>query len=145
MKRLATGLSPTRLLLGLGALACVASCQITHQKMSPADLPSTLFEATVYRGGTGAPAVILDDPNDDVLLSPGRDAFQFKKQGLQMPEKYLKELAWRPPVYRLQHIESGEVLGYLLLSPELEWLVSYDKDKKGVNVWIEDPDALGGP
>jgi hypothetical protein len=145
MKRSVTGLFPTRLVLSLGALACLASCQICHQKMSPTDLPSTLFGATVYRGGTGAPAVILDDPNDDVLLSPGRDAFQFKKQGLQMPEKYLKELAWRPQVYRLQYIESAKVLGYLLLSPELEWLVSYDKDKKGVNVWIEDPDALGGP
>jgi hypothetical protein len=104
------------------------------------DLPDTLFEASVYRSCSAAPAAILDDPNDDVLLSPSIDKYRFKKQGLRPPQKYLKEFSWSPPeIYRLQHRETGNVLGYLLISPELEWLVRYNKDKGEVRIWIEDP------
>lgn len=124
------------LLLSLGVMACVT---LSHQKISPEDLPETPFEATLYRSGTGAPAVILDNPNDDVRLIVGIDKIGFKKQGLHTPQKYLKELGWRPEVHRLQHRETGNVWGYLLMSPELEWLVSYHKGGEEVSVLIEDP------
>lgn len=132
-------LSPLGLLLSLGALACATLSQLSYQRISPVDLPDTLFEASVYRSSTAAPAAILDDPNDDVLLSPSIDKYRFKKQGLRPPQKYLKEFSCSPEVYRLQHRETGNVLGYLLISPELEWLVRYNKDKGEVRVWIADP------
>jgi len=129
----------------LVALACLASCQISYQKINQRDLPNTLFETTAYRSGTGAPAVILDDLNDQVLLSPRKDVSQFKKEGLKKPEEFLDYRGWRPEIYRLQHRETKHVWGYLLLSPELNWLVQYDKNRSEVRVWIEDPHTLAGP
>ncbi|MDY6951613.1 MAG: hypothetical protein SWE60_08880 [Thermodesulfobacteriota bacterium] len=134
-----------RLPVALVALACLASCQIAYQKIHERDLPKTLFETTVYRSGTGAPAVILDDPNDQVLLSPRKDVSQFKKKGLNKPEEFLDYRGWRPEIYRLQHRETKNVWGYLLLSPELNWLVQYNEKRSAVRVWIEDPHTLAGP
>ncbi|MDY6955139.1 MAG: hypothetical protein SWE60_26855, partial [Thermodesulfobacteriota bacterium] len=78
-----------RLAVVLVALASLASCQIAYQKIHQRDLPKTPYETTVYRSGTGAPAVILDDPNDQVLLSPRKDVSQFKKKGLNKPDAFL--------------------------------------------------------
>ena len=136
MKKFVAISSAAALVLSLGVIACVA---LSHQKISPEDLPETPFEVTLYRSGTGAPAVILDNPNDEVLLTVRKDEFRYKKQGLQTPQKYVKELGWRPEVYRLQQRQTGNVLGYLLLSPELEWLVSYTQGGQELSILIEDP------
>jgi hypothetical protein len=101
-----------------------------------------VFEATLYRSSSGAPVVILDNPNDDILVKPAKDWFRFKKQGMQTAEHYLKEFEWRPEVFELRHKESGEVACYLLLSPELRWLYSYNKDRGEISITIEDPHEL---
>ena len=84
----------------------------------------------------------MDDPNDQVFLNPSKDALQFRKEGIQEPEKYLHQIGWRPQVSRLQRREMGNVRGYLLLSPELNRLVQHNKDRAEVRVWVEDPHTL---
>jgi hypothetical protein len=123
----------------------LGSCKVAHERINQGDLPRTVFDSTVYRSGTGAPAVILDDPNDQVLLNPGKDTFRFKKEGLQEPQRYLDQLSWKPDVYRLRHRKTEIIWGYLLLSPELHWRVTYNQEKGQVVVWIEDPHTLAGP
>ena len=140
MKRPVEILSLLLLLLALGVLGCAAS--ISYQRMSAVDLPEGVFKVTVYRSSSGAPAVILDNPNDDILVKPGKDWFRFKEQGMQSTEKYLTDPGWMPDVFGLKHIESGKVACYLLLSPELRWLFSYNKRTSEITITIEDPHEL---
>ena len=140
MKRPVQILSSLLLLLGVGVLGCAAS--ISYQRMSAGNLPEGEFEATVYRSSSGAPAVILDNPDDDIIVKPGKDWFRFKEQGMQTAEKYLTDPGWRPDVFGLKHRESGKVVCYLLLSPELRWLFGYNKGRSEISITIEDPHEL---
>jgi hypothetical protein len=81
----------------------------------------------------------LDDPNDDVLLTVSKDKFQTKREGSGTPQAYVKDFLWGPNAYAFQDKETGNVLGYLLISTELKWLANYNRAKGKVNIWIEDP------
>lgn len=133
------------LLVQLAILGCAAS--ISHQRISPADLPGGVFMATVYRSSSGATAVILDNPNDDIVVKPGMDRFRFKEQGMQTAAHYLAHPGWRPDVFGLKPREGGEMACYLLLSSELRWLFSYNNSRREITITIEDPNELpkGGP
>ena len=140
MKRPVQILSSLLLLLGLGVLGCAAS--ISYQRMSAGDVPEGVFMATVYRSSSGAAAVILDNPDDDILVKPAKDWFRFKEQGMQATEKYLRDPGRRPDVFGLKHRERGEVACYLLVSPELRWMFSYNKGRREISITIEDPHEL---
>ncbi len=126
------------LMLGLsvGASGCGA---LSFQKIGLKDLPETPFEATVYTSGTKGLAVILDEPNDSVVATVTIEEFRTKKEGLRVAQGYLKHFIWTPDAFKLQDKEDKKVLGYLLISPELEWLVHYDKGHAVLDFWIEDP------
>jgi hypothetical protein len=130
------------LMLGLsvGASGCAP---LSFQRIDLKDLPETPFEATVYTSGTKGLAVILDEPNDGVVATVTIEKFRAKKEGLRVAQGYLKHFIWTPHAYKLQDKEDGKVLGYLLISPELEWLVHYDKGHQVLDVWIEDPYDAG--
>jgi hypothetical protein len=51
----------------------------------------------------------------------------------------MKEFVWAPMVYRLQDKQDGTLLGYLLISPELKWVIQHEKNKGKVNLYITDP------
>ena len=123
--------------------ACRA--QLLFPRVDVNNLPQTHFEATVYRSGSRGFAILLDEPNDGILLTVSRDKFRTRNECSSTPQRYLKEFSWGLAVYRLQGRETGDVLGYLLITPELEWLVRYNKDRGEISVWIEDPTELGGP
>ncbi|NVM22969.1 MAG: hypothetical protein HWN68_14460 [Desulfobacterales bacterium] len=122
--------------VGVGASGCAA---LSFQRIDLKDLPETPFEATVYRSGTKGLAVILDDPNDDVVATVTNEKFLAEKDGLKAPQGYLKDFIWTPDAYLLQDRKGQKVLGYLLISPELEWLAHYNKGHKALDFWIEDP------
>jgi hypothetical protein len=63
---------------------------------------------------------------------------------MQTAARYLAESGWRPDVFGLRHVESGEVACYLLLSPELRWMFSYDEGRREISITIEDPHELPG-
>ena len=132
-------------LADLALLGCAAS--ISHQRMNAADLPRGMFLATVYRSSSAAKAVILDNPNDDILVKPGNDRFRFKDRGMQTAEHYLADPSWRPDIFGLKPKESGEMACYLLVLPELRWLFSYNNSRREITITIEDPNELpkGGP
>ena len=119
--------------------------QLLFPRVDMNKLPQTQFEATVYRSGSRGFAILLDEPNDGVLLSVSRDKFRAQNKGSRTPQRYLKEFNWGLRGYRLQDQEAGDILGYLLITPELEWIVGYNKDMGEISVWIEDPSELGGP
>jgi hypothetical protein len=112
--------------------------------MRAADLTGSVFKTTVYRSSSGASAVILDTPSDDIRVRPAKDWFRFKDVGMQTAGRYLAEPGWRPDVFGLKRIESGEVACYLLLSPELRWMFSYDEGGREISITIEDPHELPG-
>jgi hypothetical protein len=108
-------------------------------------LPQTHFEATVYRSGSRGFAILLDELNDGVLLAVSRDKFRAKNRGSSTPRRYLKEFNWGLKCYRLQDNEAGYISGYLLITPELEWIARYNKNRGEISVWIEDRSELCGP
>jgi hypothetical protein len=110
--------------------------------MSAGDLPKGVFKDVDYRSSSGAPAVILDNPNDDIHVRPGREWFRFNERGMQTAESYLTDPGWRPDVFGLKLIESGEIVCYSLVSPELRWLFSHNKGRGEISVTIEDPHEL---
>jgi len=124
------------LVLSVGALGCAG---LSFQRIDLKDLPETPHIATVYRSGTKGLAVILDEPNDNVVATVTYEKFRAKKDGLKVPQGYLKDFIWTPDAYVLQDKESEKVLGYLLISPELEWLVHYNRGDEVLGFWIDDP------
>lgn len=128
------------LVLGVGALGCAG---LSFQRIDLKDLPETPFEATVYRSGTKGLAVILDEPNDGVVATVTNEKFRAKKDGLKVPQGYLRDFIWTPYAYLLQDKE-GEKLGYLLISRELEWVVQYNRGREVLDFWIEDRYDVGG-
>jgi len=103
-----------------------------------------MFEATVYRSGTKGLAVILDEPNDGVVATVTNEKFRAKKDGLKDPQGYLGDFIWTPDAYLLRDREGGKVLGYLLVSPEFEWVVKYNRGHEVLEFWIEDRYDVGG-
>jgi hypothetical protein len=129
------------LVFSVGALGCAG---LSFQRIDLKDLPETPFEATVYRSGTKGLAVILDEPNDGVVGTVTNEKFRAKKDGLKVPQGYLKDFIWTPDAYLLQDKEDEKVLGYLLISPELEWVVQYNRGHEVLDFWIEDRYDSGG-
>jgi hypothetical protein len=131
-------------LVGLAIPGCAAS--ISHQRISAIDLPGGTYLVTVYRSSSSATAVILDNPKDDIFIKPGNDRFRFKKRGMQTSTHYLADPVWKPEVFGLKPTETGEMACYLLVSPELRWLFSYNKSRQEISITIEDPNdfARGG-
>jgi hypothetical protein len=127
---------PAALILSLGLLACASS---SYQRIDVNDVPKTPFELTLYRTATKGVAVILDEPSDNVHITFVREAFRAKPQGLKTAEEYMKEFLGTPKVYRLQDKQEGTLFGYLLISPELQWVVQHEKNKGKVNIYIIDP------
>ena len=128
------------LVFGIGTSGCT---RLLFPKVDLKDVPQTDYEVIRYTSGAKSPAIILDDPNDDVLLT-FKDKPRTKKEGLNAPQRYLKKFLGDPKAYRLQDKETGDILGYLLISPHLEWLVRYDKKGGTVGISIEDPLTWGG-
>ena len=108
------------------------------------DLPETDYLTTRYTSGTKSLAIILDDPNDDVLVTFGSEKFRTKEMGLSPPQKYLQKFMGEPKAHELQDREEKHVFGYLLISHELEWLTHYNKNKRQVSISILDPYGGGG-
>jgi len=130
------------LVLGVGAVGCAG---LSSQRIDLKDLPESRFEVTVYRSVTKGLAIILDEPSDGVVATVSNEKFRTKKEGLKVPQGYLKDFFWTPDAYVLRDRESDKVLGYLLISRELEWLVHYEKGKEVLDFWIEYPyDGDGG-
>jgi hypothetical protein len=125
-------------------MASAGCAGLLFARVDVKDLPQTDYEITRYTSGTRGVAIILDDPNDDVLLTFGTDKFRTKKEGLKPPQRYLKQFMGSPKAYQLQDKETEQVLGYLLISWELEWLVHYNRGGRKVSICIEDPYAGGG-
>ena len=129
------------LVLGVGALGCGG---LSFQRIDLKDLPESRFEAIVYGSGTKGLAVILDEPNDGVVATVSNENFRAKKDGLKVPQGYLDNFIWTPHAYLLRDKE-GENVGYLLVSPELEWVVQYNRGHGVLDFWIEDRyDGDGG-
>ena len=142
MKRLIALSWLLMLVLGAGGPGCAG---LSFQRIDLKDLPETPFEATVYRSGTKGLAVILDEPNDGVVATVTNEKFRSKKDGLKVPQGYLKDFIWTPDAFLLQDKEGEKVLGYLLISPELEWVVQYNRGHAVLDFWIEDLyDGNGG-
>jgi hypothetical protein len=125
----------------MGTVGCAG---LMSSRVDLTDLPETQYVATRYRSATRSLAIILDDPSDDVVLSVDIDKVRTKKEGLSTPQRYLNKFLGPPEAYQLQDKESGDVLGYLLISPHLKWLVHYNRGKGSVTFSIEDPLAGGG-
>ncbi|MGD9022190.1 MAG: hypothetical protein PVJ62_00275 [Deltaproteobacteria bacterium] len=125
-------------------LAIVGCAGLSSPRIQLEDLPQTPYEVTRYRSSTKSTAIILDNPDDDVLVTFSKDEFRTKKEGLNPPERYLKLFMGTPQVYRLEDKESKQVLGYLLISVDLDWLVHYDRGAGQVNIAVEDPHSGGG-
>jgi hypothetical protein len=125
----------------MGTVGCAG---LMSSRVDPKDLPETEYEVTRYRSGTRSLAIILDDPSDDVVLTVGIDKVRTKKEGLSTPQRYMNKFLGTPEAYQLQDKETGNVLGYLLISPQLKWLVHYNRGKGRVTFSIEDPLAGGG-
>ena len=119
--------------------------QLLFPRVDINKLPQTHFEATVYRSGSRGFAILLDEPNDGVLLSVSRDKFRARNKGSSTPQRYLKEFNWGLTGYRFQDKETGDILGYLLITAELEWIVRYNRNRGEISVWIEEPSELCGP
>jgi hypothetical protein len=141
MKRPVKPLVGLALVLVMGTVSCVG---LLFPTVDLNDLPETRYEVTRYISSTKSLAIILDDPDDGVLLTFSTGEFQTKKVGLNPPQKYLEQFMGSPKAYELQDKETGDVLGYLLISSHLEWLVNYDRDGGKVTVSIEDAHTGGG-
>ncbi len=128
------------LVFGIGTAGCSG---LLSSRIGLKDLPQTHYEVTRYTSGTKGLAIIFDDPNDNVRLTVSQDKFRAKREGSGTPQTYLKDFIWTPKAYEVQDKETGAVLGYLLISPELEWLVHYNKAKGKVSIWINDPHDSG--
>jgi hypothetical protein len=124
------------LVLSMGTAGCATSW---YPRIDLKDLPHTHYDVTRYTSATKSSAIILDDPNDDVLLTVAKEKSRTKREGLSTPQEYVKDFLWSPNAYRLLDKETGNVLGYLLISPELKWRASYNKAKGKVSIWIDDP------
>ena len=68
-------------------------------------------------------AVILDEPNDGVEATVSNENFRAKKDGIKVPRVYLEDFIWTPYAYLLQDKQGENVLAYLLVSPELDWVI----------------------
>jgi hypothetical protein len=129
------------------ALICstAAGCAgLMYPTVDLEDLPESQYEVTRYTSSTRSLSIILDDPNDDVLMCFGADGSRTKTMGLNPPQKYLKRFMGKPKAYEIQDKETEQVFGYLLISMDLEWLVHYNRGMKKVTISIKDPHGIGG-
>jgi hypothetical protein len=129
------------LVLAMGTAGCAG---LMSSEVDPTDLPESQYEVTRYRSATRSLAIILDDPSDDVVLTVDIDKVRTKKEGLSTPQRYLDKFLGEPEAYQIQDKETGKVLGYLLVSSDLQWLVHYNRAKRRVTFSIEDPLSGGG-
>lgn len=130
------------LVLVVGVMGCAG---LSLQRIDLKDLPESRFEATVYRSGTKDLSVILDEPNDGVEATVSNESFRAKKDGIKVPHVYLEDFIRTPDAYLLQDKQGENVLGYLLISPELDWVVQYNRGHGVLDFWIEDRyDGDGG-
>lgn len=141
MMRLVKRLCTLALVTILGSAGCAG---LLSSKTALSNLPEKPYEVTRYTSLTKSKAYILDDPNDDILLTFSTGRFQTKNEGLNPPEKYLEKFGGTPEAYQIQDKETEAVLGYLLISSDLEWLMHFDRGEKKVVISIEDPHSTGG-
>ena len=79
MKRPVKPLFGLALVLVIGTVSCAG---LLFPTVDLIDLPETRYEVTRYISSTKSLAIILDDPDDGVLLAFSTGEFQTKKEGL---------------------------------------------------------------
>jgi len=113
--------------------------QLKVKRLDLKELPQTTYDVIRYERRAGDLIIILDNPNDGVLISVIEGESRTTREGLNTPQKSLKAFSHSPSVYQLEDRGNGAVLGYLFVHRRVKWFANYNKKKKVVTLNILEP------
>ena len=123
-------------------LAVPASARMNKEKRTAVqltDIPRSEFEIIRYTSPTKAIAMSLDVPDDGIAVIVYKGYQDKETLGTTTPQQYFDGFRDTPHVYRLEDRDTGELLGFLLISPRLRFLSRYNKRQNTVKIQLEDP------
>lgn len=123
-------------------LAVPASAQMNKEKRTAVqltDIPQSSYEIIRYTSPTKAMAITLDVPDDGIAVAVSKGYSEKQSLGVSTPQQYFDDFRDTPHVYRFEDKDTGELLGFLLISPRLRFLSHYYKKRQRVSIQLEDP------
>ena len=120
-------------------LGVPASAQMKRIAVELPDIPESSFEIIRYTSPTKAMAISLDVPDDGIAVIVYKGYQDKESLGTKTPQQYFDDFRDTPHVYRFEHKDTGELLGFLLISPRLRFLSQYNKRQNTVSIQLEDP------
>jgi len=119
-----------------------ASANMKRTAVELTDIPESSFEIIRYESPTKAMAMSLDVPDDGIPVIVFKGYVGKEALGTTTPQQYFgdfKEYS-KPHVYRFEDKETGKLLGFLVISPQLRFLSRYKKNT--VSIQLEDPNYV---
>ena len=132
-------------------LAVPASARMKKEKRTVvqlSDIPRSAFEIIRYTSPTKSMAITLDVPDDGIAVIVYTGYRDKETLGTTTPQQYFDDFKDTPYVYRTPHVyrfedrDTGELLGFLLISPQLRFSSRYNKRQKIVKIQLEDPNYV---
>ena len=125
-------------------LAVPASARMNKEKRTAVhltDIPRSVFEISRYTSPTKAMAITLDVPDDGIAVIVYKGYQDKETLGTTTPQQYFDDFREyrKPHVYRFEDRDTGELLGFLLISARLRFLSRYNKRQNTVKIQLEDP------
>lgn len=123
-------------------LAVPASARMNKEKRTAVqltDIPQSSFEIIRYTSPTKAIAMTLDVPDDGIAVVVSKGYSTKQNLGATTSQQYSDDFRDTPHVYRFEDKDTGELLGFLLISPRLRFLSHYYKKRQRVSIQLEDP------
>ena len=132
-------------------LAVSASARMNKEKRTAVqltDIPRSAFEIIRYTSPTKSIAITLDVPDDGIAVIVYTGYQNKEILGTTTPQRYFDDFRDTPYVYRTPHVyrfedkDTGELLGFILISARLRFLSRYNKRQNTVKIQLEDPDYI---
>ena len=121
------------LVFSMGANVFAQKLKLRAKRIDLKDLPQKTFEITRYVTTRELLAIVLDRPDDDVLITASkRTATQ--RERVKTPQGLEKEFFYHPVVYRFQSKGGERVFGYLLIARNYNWLANFNKSRDRIIV-----------
>ena len=130
------------LIIVISALAAFVHSQVlamSRNPIEPDQLLESNFEVTRWTSDARGLAYVLDNPDDEIPITVSTGYGKKHSEGLGKPRDYLNKFSEKPNIQELRDKETGNVFGYVLLTPRLIIESRYQKARKRILVRLRDP------
>ena len=113
---------------------------VTRESIRMEDLPRETFGITKWTSDADGIAYIMKNPAARTSVTVGEGLGKYTEEGFRPCHEYLDAVPGKTRVQRIVDKKTSETLGYILASERLEIQAGFNMVKKGVVLYIKDPE-----